>query len=68
MLYLTLIISCIFCFASGVPCSPCDDDSECLPYVEYCQLPNALFDVPDFILDKEKSQNHELDSGRYQYE
>ena len=57
---------CLFSITSAIPCSPCDIDSDCLSFLEYCQLPDDLIEIPDFLLNAKKL--HKEDKSRERYE
>ena len=42
---------CHLSMTSATPCSPCSTNDQCIPYLEFCQLPFEPFDLPDFLGD-----------------
>ena len=75
-LCLVIVITYLVSVATGIPCSPCEQDSDCLPYLEYCNLPNELFNFPstsfeDFnshqnnFNEKHRNKNRNKGKGRY---
>ena len=66
VLYFTLSCGCFLQFTNAIPCSPCSDDSDCLPFLEHCQIPEELQNIPDFLISS-KSLSEDASKGRFDY-
>ena len=66
VLYFTLLFGCFFKFTTAIPCSPCSDDIDCLPFLEHCQIPEELQNIPDFLISS-KSLSEDDSKGRCAY-
>ena len=66
VLYFTLSCGCFLQFTTAIPCSPCSDDSDCLPFLEHCQIPEELQNIPDFLISS-KSLSEDDSKGRCDY-
>ena len=66
VLYFTFSCGCFFQFTTAIPCSPCSDDSDCLTFLEHCQIPEELQNIPDFLLSS-KSLSEDESKGRCDY-
>ena len=61
--FLFILTTSLVPFAAGIPCSPCEHDSDCLPYLEFCNLPNELFNFPGAAFDVLKSHHNVYKKG-----
>ena len=66
VLYFTFSCGCFLQVTNAIPCSPCSDDSDCLPFLEHCQIPEELQNIPDFLISS-KSLSEDDSKGRCDY-